>query len=85
MYMGKILIQTIGTIQIKMDTKDDVYFDAKEPHVSFVRHGQEIMPHVMLSEIDNLVGTGDSDLQAAIHYVRKNKTELKNLYNQYNR
>ena len=27
--MGKITVHTIGTIQIKMDTKDDVYFDCK--------------------------------------------------------
>lgn len=83
--MGKITIQTFGTIQVKMDTKDDVYFDAKDPHVSFVRHGRDTVRHCYLSEVDNLVGTGDSDLQDAIRYVRKNKNYLEELYYSNNR
>lgn len=83
--MGKITIATIGTIKIKMDTKDDVYFDAKEPHVSFERNGSVIVNHVLLSEVDNLTGTGDSDLQDAIRYVRKNKEDIKNQYLKNNR
>ena len=83
--MGKILIETFGTIQIKMDTKDDTYFDAKDPHVSFVRHGKDTVKHCYLSEVDNLVGTGDSDLQEAIRYVRKHKEELKDKYLENNR
>lgn len=83
--MAKITVETIGTIQIKMDTRDDTYYDAKEPHVSFVRYGQELVSHVMLSEVDNLVGTGDHDLQKAIRYVRDNKEYLWNLYMQNNR
>lgn len=83
--MGKVTIQTVGTIQIKMDVADDVYFDAKEPHISFVRKGTVIVNHVLLSEIDNLVGTGDSDLQEAIRYVRKNKSAIINEYLKNNR
>ncbi len=83
--MGKILIATIGTIQIKMDKKDTDYFDAKDPHVSFVRNGDDVVKHVFLSEIDNIVGTGDSDLQKAIRYVRKNKEDLIKMYEENNR
>ncbi len=83
--MGKITIETIGTIQIKMDTKDDTYFDAKDPHVSFVRHGNDVLAHCYLSEVDNIVGTGDADLQKAIKYVRKNKDRLKKQYESENR
>lgn len=60
--MAKELIATIGTVQVKMDTQDDTYFDAKDPHVSFVRNGREVVPHCYLSKVDNLVATGDSDL-----------------------
>lgn len=83
--MGKITIETIGTIQIKMDTKDDTYFDAKDPHVSFVRHGKDVLAHCYLSEVDNIVGTGDADLQKAIQYVRRNKGRLERLYKSNNR
>ncbi len=69
--MAEITIAKIGTIQIKMDTKDDTYFDAKDPHVSFIRNGRPVVKHVFLSEVDNIVGTGDKDLQEAIRYVRK--------------
>lgn len=83
--MGKITVATIGTIKIKMDTKDDVYFDAKDPHVSFERKGNVILDHVLLSEVDNIVGTGDSELQDAIRYVRKNKEDIKKQYLKDNR
>ena len=68
-----------------MDVKDDVYYDAKEPHVSFERNCNVIVNHVLLSEIDNLVGTGDSDLKRAIDYVRKHKDELREIYMNKNR
>ena len=83
--MGKMLIETFGTIQIKMDVKDDTYYDAKDPHVSFVRQGRDTVSHCYLSEVDNLVGTGDSDLQDAIRYVRKNKEDLRQMYLKNNR
>lgn len=49
--MGKMIIETIGTIQIKMDTKNDTYFYAKDPRVSFVRHGRDILAHCYLRKI----------------------------------
>lgn len=82
--MGKITVHTIGTIQIKMDTKDDVYFDAKEPHVSFVRKGQVILNHLLLSEVCDLVGR-DREEKDAIYWVRDNRKYLEELYLQSNR
>lgn len=83
--MSRIPIKTIGTIKIEMDKKDDVYFDAKDPHVCFVRNGRDVVPHCYLSEVDNLVATGDSDMQEAIRYLRKNKDELIKQYIDNNR
>lgn len=83
--MGKMTVHTVGTIQIKIDVKDDVYYDAKDPHVSFVRKGTVILNHVLLDEVDNIVGTGDSELQKAISYVRDNKDYIRKLYLQNNR
>lgn len=83
--MGKMTVETIGTIQIKIDTKDDIYYDAKDPHVSFIRKGTVIHNHILLDEVDDIVGTGDSDLQDAIRYVRKNKEYIKKLYYENNR
>ena len=60
-------------------------FDAKEPHVSFERNGSVIVNHVLLSEVDNLAGTGDSDLKKAIHYVQDNKEDIKKQYLANNR
>lgn len=82
--MGKITVETIGTIKIKMDVRDDVYYDAKDPHISFVRRGDTVVEHCYLSQVDNVVGTGDSDLQKAIRYCRDNKEHLINLYKGYN-
>ena len=83
--MGKVTVAEVGTIKIKMDVKDDVYYDAKDPHVSFVRNGRELVRHCNLDQVDDLVGTGDSDLQEAIRYVRQHKEELKKRYQQENR
>ena len=48
--MAKITVGVVGTIKIKMDTPDDIYFDAKEPHVSLEgRGGEIIVNHLYLS------------------------------------
>lgn len=78
-------VATIGTIKIKMDIKDDVYFDAKDPHVSFEENGSIIVDHVPLSKVDNLVGTGNSNLKKAIQYVRDNKDDIIKQYLENNR
>lgn len=83
--MGKITVATIGTIKIKMDTKDSVYFDAKDPHVSFEENDSIIVDHIPLSEVDNLVGTGNSNLKKAIHYLRDNKDDIIRQYLAKNR
>lgn len=82
--MGKITVHTIGTIQIKMDTKDGDYFDAKEPHVSFVQKGRVTLDHLSLNDVCNLVGR-DRNEKDAIYWVRDNREYLEKLYFQYNR
>lgn len=82
--MGKKTVKEIGTIKIKMDTKDDVYFDAKEPHISFERNGRIILKHLTLSEVDNVVGN-DPDEKKAIYWVRENKSYLIDEYIKNNR
>lgn len=79
--MGKKTVATVGTIQIKIDTKDEDYRDMKEPHVSFVRNGVVLVNHLMLSEVDHLVGR-DSDEKKAIYWVREKKEKLIEMYNQ---
>ena len=83
--MGKITVYSHGTVQVKMDTRDDTYYDAKDPHVSFYKHGREVHSHIYLSDVDNLVATGDSDMQEAIRYVRRNKLDLERQYYNSNR
>ncbi len=82
--MAKITVGQVGTIKIKMDTKDDVYYDAKEPHVSFVRKGTTILDHLLLSEVCNLVGR-DSEEKDAIYWVREHREELIKQYIDENR
>lgn len=82
--MGKLTVQQIGTIKIKMDTKDDIYYDAKDPHVSLERNGYVIINHLPLSEIDNLVGR-DPDEKKAIYWIRDHKQYLEELYYHNNR
>ena len=67
-----------------MDTKDDVYYDAKDPHVSFERNGTVIVKHLSLDEVDKLVGR-DSDEKEAIRWVRDNKRDLEKQYLEGNR
>ena len=82
--MGKITVHQVGNIKIKMDTKDDVYFDAKDPHVSFEENGRVTIKHLSLSEVDGMVGR-DSDEKKAIYWVRDNKRYLEDLYEKQNR
>lgn len=82
--MGKMTVGMVGTIKIKMDTPDDVYFDAKKPHVSFERRGNVILNHLSLDEVDNLVGR-DSEEKEAIYWVRENKDKLEKEYYKMNR
>lgn len=82
--MGKVTIERIGTITIKMDVRDDMYADAKPPHVSFVQNGREILSHVYLSDIDDIVGY-DSDTKKAIYWVRDHKYELEQKYKELNK
>ncbi len=82
--MGKKTIHQEGSIKIKIDTKDDVYFDAKDPHVSFEKNGRVIINHLLLTEVDNLVGR-DSDEKKAIYWVRDNKKRIEEMYYQENR
>lgn len=83
--MGKITVYTCGTVQVKMDTKDDTYYDAKDPHVSFYKHGREVYNHIYLNDVDRLVATGDTDMQEAIRYVRRHKGDLEQQYYDNNR
>lgn len=82
--MGKITVHVEGTIKVKMDTKDDVYYDAKDPHVSLERNGRVILNHLSLDSVDNIVGR-DSDEKKAIYWIRDNKDMLKIKYLEYNR
>lgn len=82
--MGKITVHQVGNIKIKMDTKDDVYFDAKDPHVSFEENGRVTIKHLSLAEVDGMVGR-DSDEKKAIYWVRDNKRYLEDLYEKQNR
>lgn len=34
------IIYEVGKLKVKMDTRDDTYFDAKDPHVYFERNGK---------------------------------------------
>lgn len=77
--MGKFTVGFVGNVKIKMDTPDDVYFDAKDPHVSIEGPGI-YLNHVDLYSIDNIVGTGDRELQGAIRWIRDNKSELIKMY-----
>ena len=38
-------IYEVGKLKVKMDTRDDTYFDAKDPHVYFERNGKTILSH----------------------------------------
>lgn len=83
--MGKVLIERIGTVKIKMDTKDDVYFDAKDAHVSFEQNGKVVFNHIMLNEVDRLCVTGmGSDMKEALKYVVRNKDKLIERYKKEN-
>lgn len=82
--MGKITVHQEGSVKIKMDTKDDVYFDAKDPHVSFEQDGRVTIRHLSLSEVDDIVGR-DADEKKAIYWVRDNKKRLERMYYENNR
>lgn len=82
--MGKITVHIEGTIKIKMDTKDDVYYDAKDPHVSLERNGSVILNHLSLDRVDDIVGR-DSDEKKAIYWIRDNKDMLEKMYLDNNR
>lgn len=82
--MGKITIHQEGSVKIKMDTKDDIYYDAKDPHVSFEQNGRVTIKHLSLSEVDSLVGR-NADEKKAIYWVREKKNDLEKQYYQINR
>lgn len=82
--MGKITVHQIGSIKIKMDTKDDTYFDAKDPHVSFEQNNHATVNHLSLADVDNFVGR-DPDEKKAIYWVRDRKSYLIDLYYNQNR
>lgn len=67
-----------------MDTKDDIYYDAKDPPVSFEQNGRVTIRHLSLSEADRLV-CRDPDEKKAIYWVRDHRSDLEDLYNKNNR
>lgn len=81
--MGKITLFTEGNIKVKMDTKDDFSYDAKEPHVSFEEHGVVTLNHLNLSEVDDLVGRTPEE-KRAIEKLRANKDEYIKKYHENN-
>lgn len=84
--MGKTTIKTFGTVKVKMDVRDDVYFDAKDAHVSFEQNGQVIINHIMLKDVDRICVTGmGSDVKEALQYVVRNKEKLIEQYSNINR
>ena len=81
--MGKVTVHKIGQIKVKMDTPDDVYYDAKDPHVSFERDGSVILNHFYLATANDYVGR-DSDEKKAIYWVRKYQEDLEDMYKKGN-
>lgn len=77
--MGKFTVGKKGTIKIKMDTPDDVYYDAKDPHVSFEQNGTVTLRHLDLYSVDGVVGS-DREEKAAVYWVREHKQDLINMY-----
>lgn len=82
--MGKLTVLQVGNIKVKMDTKDTLSYDAKEPHVSFEENGRVTIPHILLSDVDNLVGR-TSDEKEAIYKLRRMKPDLIKLFYEKNR
>lgn len=82
--MSKITVGNVGNIQIKMDVKDDTYYDAKDPHVSLFRKGEEVLEHLPLDRADSVVGY-NKEITDAIKWVRANKRELEQKYVELNR
>ena len=82
--MSKITVGNVGNIQIKMDVKDDTCYDAKDPHVSLFRKGEEVLKHLSLDRADSVVGH-NSEVTDAIKWVRANKRELEQKYVELNR
>lgn len=82
--MGKITVGQVGNIQIKMDVQDDVYYDAKAPHVSLYRKNIMVLEHLFLDEADRVVGR-DHEETNAIKWVRDNRWELEQKYKALNR
>ncbi len=80
--MGKVIVGKKGTIKIKMDTPDDVYFDAKDPHVSLEgKSGEIIARHVDLYSVDNYVGDSKTPyFKEAMYWIRSHKSELIKMY-----
>lgn len=81
--MGKVTLFSVGNIKVKMDTKDDFSYDAKEPHVSFEEHGVVTVNHIKLADVDNLVGR-TPDEKKAIEKLRDNKDEYIREYHKNN-
>lgn len=81
--MGKITVGQVGNIQIKMDVRDDVYYDAKAPHVSLYRKNSMVLEHLFLDEADSVVGR-DHEVTDAIKWVRDNRWELEQKYRALN-
>ena len=80
--MGKVTVGVVGTIKVKMDTPDDIYYDAKDPHVSLEgRGGEVIVNHLYLSTIDNTVGDNSYPyFKEAVKWVRKHRWKLEDMY-----
>lgn len=78
--MGKITVHTIRTIH----TKDNDYFETKEPLVNFVQKDSVALNHLSLNDICNLIGRNRNE-NDTIYWVEDNREYLEKLYAQYNR
>lgn len=82
--MGHTVMKQYGNVKVKMDTKDDVSYDAKDPHVFLEENGKVTVRHLSLSTVDNYVGR-TSDEKKAIYWIRDNKEWLIEQYFDKNR
>lgn len=82
--MGHKLMAQFGNVKVKMDTKDDIYYDAKDPHVLLEENGIVTVKHLSLSNVDDYVGR-TSDEKKAIYWIRDKKEWLIEQYLKNNR
>lgn len=80
--MASKLIEIFGNLKLKVDIPDTDSRDKKRPHVYLQGPGGSYdVEHIYLDEVDNLVGTGDSNRKKAIYYIRDHKEKLEKIYN----